>query len=295
VDGTPVRLGVRTLANLVRLSDGGRYRGGDLKQLRLSVDEIFENDLDEVHSRNQVPRSSTDPMTSKVLRLFLAVAVLFTISALAQTSSAATPSSPAATPAAPAPAAPVISGTRVGAINIEGAIFGCNEGKKEGEALQKKFEPKNAELKNQNDELEGLKKQLSTQQDKLNEDALATLKKQIETKQKSFDRAYQDFQEEVNTQQQEIASKILQKMAPIVVKYAQDNGFGMIIDTSKPWPQSPILLAGAGLDITQAVVDLYNAQSGVAAPTTGAGAGARPAAPKPAPGAGAAKPAAPKQ
>ncbi len=229
------------------------------------------------------------------MRLFLAVAVLFAISALAQTSSAATPSSPAATPAAPAAApVPVNTGTKVGAINIEGAIFGCNEGRRDGEALQKKFEPKNGELKNQNDELEGLKKQLSTQQDKLNEEALATLKRDIETKQKSFDRAYQDFQEEVNTQQQEIAGRILQKMAPIVVKYAQDNGFGMIIDTSKPWPQSPILMAGEGVDITKQVVDLYNAQSGVPAPAAGSAA-AKPATPRTTPAPGATKPAAPKQ
>jgi outer membrane protein len=158
--------------------------------------------------------------------------------------------------------------------------------------LGKKFEPKQSELKNQNDELDSLKKQLSTQQDKLNEEALATLKKQIETKQKVFDRAVQDAQEEFGTQQQEIANRILQKMAPIVVKYAQDNGFGMIIDTSKPWPQSPVLMAGEGLDITKPVVDIYNAQSGVAAPA--AGAAAKPPAPRPAAGAGAAKPAAPK-
>ena len=80
-------------------------------------------------------------------------------------------------------------------------------------------------------------------------------------------------------------------MAPIVVKYAQDNGFGMIIDTSKPWPQSPVLMAGAGLDITQPVVEIYNAQSGVAAPAAGT---AKPPAPRPAAGAGAAKPATPK-
>jgi outer membrane protein len=233
-------------------------------------------------------------MTSKVLRLFLAVAVLFAISALAQTSSAATPSSSAATPAASsAPAGPVNTGTKVGAINIEGAIFGSNEGRRDLEAVGKKFEPKNTELKSQNDELEGLKKQLSTQQDKLNEDALGTLKKQIESKQKLFDRAVQDAQEEFSTQQQEIANRVLQKMAPIVVKYAQENGFGMIIDTSKPWPQSPVLMAGDGLDITKAVVDLYNAQSGVAAPAA-TGAANKPAAPRPTVGAGAAKPPAPK-
>ncbi len=54
-------------------------------------------------------------------------------------------------------------------------------------------------------------------------------------------------------------------MAPIVVKYAQENGFGMILDTSKQWPQSPVLMAGEGVDITKAVVDIYNTQSGVAA------------------------------
>jgi len=232
-------------------------------------------------------------MTSKFLRLFLAAAVFFEISALAQTSTAAnTGSAPAATSAAP-PTAPVSTGTKVGAINIEGAIFGSNEGRRDLEALGKKAEPKQNELKGQNDELEGLKKQLSTQEDKLNDEAKATLKKQIETKQKLFDRALQDAQEEFGTQQQEIANRILGKMAPIVVKYAQDNGFGMILDTSKPWPQSPVLMAGAGLDITQAVIEIYNAQSGVPAPT--AGAAAKPAAPKPATGTAPAKPAAPKQ
>jgi len=234
-------------------------------------------------------------MKSPFLRILLAVAVFFTISALAQTSSAATPSSPAAAPAAASPvpaSAPAITGTKVGAINIEGALFGSNEGRRDLEALSKKFEPKQNELKNQNDELESLKKQLTTQQDKLNEDALSTLKNQISTKQKAFDRSVQDAQEEFGTQQQEIANRILSKMAPLVVKYAQENGFGMIIDTSKPWPQSPVLMAGESLDITKPVVDLYNAQSGVAAPASGAT--PKPVAPKPTTGAGAAKPATPK-
>ncbi len=169
-------------------------------------------------------------------------------------------------------------------------MFGNNEGRRDIEALQKKFEPKNSELKSQSEELDGLKKQMSTQEGKLNDDALATLKKQIESKQKLFDRAMQDAQEDFGNQQQEIFARILQKVAPVIVKYSQENGFGMIIDTSKQWPQGPVLMAGEALDITRQVVDLYNAQSGVAAPTTGAakpgaprsGVGAKPAAPKPA-------------
>jgi outer membrane protein len=235
-------------------------------------------------------------MKSTFLRILLAAAVTLTISALAQTGSAATPSGPAATPAAPAASTPASTtgpngGTKVGTINIEGAIFGSNEGRRDLEALQKKFEPKQSELKGQNDELEALKKQLTTTGDKLNEDAAANLKKQIESKQKLFDRSVQDAQEDFGNQNQEIAAKILQKLAPMIVKYAQDNSFGLIIDTSKPWPQSPVVMASESVDITKPVVDLYNAQSGVAAPASGA---AKPAAPKPAGSTGAAKPAAPK-
>jgi outer membrane protein len=223
-------------------------------------------------------------MKSKFLRVLLALAVTLAFSALAQTGSAATPSSPTAAPANPLPSAPSTtgpsSGTKIGTINIQEAIFGSNEGLRDGEALRKKLEPKQNELKGQNDELEALKKQLTAQQDKLNEEALANLKKQIESKQKLFDRAVQDFQEEGGNQQQEIAGRILQKMAPMIVKYSQDNGFGMVVDTSKPWPQSAVLWWDQDkIDITKAIIDAYNVQSGVSAPA--AAGTAKPAAPKP--------------
>ena len=136
-------------------------------------------------------------MTSKFLRSVLAIAVFSMISAWAQTGGAATPSSPSAAAASPA-ASPTTTGpgTKVGTINVEAAVFGSNEGRRDADALTKKLEPKQNELKAQKEELDGLQKQLDTQGDKLNEDAKATLLKQIETKKKSFERAYQDFQEE---------------------------------------------------------------------------------------------------
>src|ERR1700722_19756921 len=228
-------------------------------------------------------------MTSKFLRSVLAIAVFSMISAWAQTGGAATPSNPSAAAASPATSASA-AGTRVGTINVEAAVFGSNEGRRDGDALTKKLEPKQNELKSQSEELEGLQKQLQTQGDKLNDDARATLVKQIETKKKSFDRAYQDAQEDAQNQGKEIFSRILQKMGtPVIVKYAQDNGFAMVFDTSNGWPQSPLLWANERVDITRAVVDIYNAQSGVPAPAPAGGAAAKPAAPKPA----APKPAAP--
>jgi len=234
-------------------------------------------------------------MTSKFMRSVLAIAVnslisVSMISAWAQTAGAA-PTGPAGSPATTAPSAPIATGTgtKIGTINIEQAVFASNEGQRDFDALKKKLDPKQNELKSQNDELEALQKQLQTQDGKLNDDARATLVKQIETKKKSFDRSVQDAQEDAQNQQKEIFQRILQKMAPVIVKHAQEGGYAMIVDTSNPWPQSPILWYGEGGDITKEVVELYNTQSGVPAPAS-SGAAPKPTAPKPT----TTKPAAPK-
>src|SRR5215469_3025169 len=232
-------------------------------------------------------------MTSKLARFFMTIALVASVAALAQTgNAAAAPASGASNSSAPAaPAATGTTGTKVGTISIEQAIFATNEGRRDFEALSKKLEPKQNELKNQNDEIDALKKQLNAQQDKLNDDAKANLVKQIETKQKSLDRQLQDAREDAQNQQNEIAQRIIQKLGPVLIKYAADNGFGVIMDTSQPWPQSPVVWWGEAVDVTKPVVDLHNAQSGVPAPATSA------APPKPAgakPGVTPAKPTTPK-
>jgi outer membrane protein len=213
-------------------------------------------------------------MTSKFARFFMPAVLAASVAALAQ--NAALPAAPsAAANNATAPVATNATGTRMGTINVEQAIFATNEGQRDFEALSKKLEPKQNELKGVNDEVEALKKQLNTQGEKLNDDSRATLVKQIEQKQKSLERQVQDARDDAQNQQNEIAQRILQKMGPMLVKYAADQGFGVIIDTSNPWPNGPVLWAGPAVDITKSVVDLYNAQSGVPAPV-------RPAAAKPA-------------
>jgi outer membrane protein len=226
-------------------------------------------------------------MKSKFTRFLLASVFALSAIALAQAgkSDPALPAAPSASTPPATTADPTTGGNRVGTINIEQAIFASNEGQRDFEALSKKLEPKQTELKNLNDEVESLKKQLSTSGDKLSEDAHNNLVKQIEQKQKSLERSVQDARDDAQAQQNEIAQRILQKMAPVIVNYAQTAGFGMIVDTSSPWPQGPILWALPSMDITRAVVEAYNVKSGVpapakpAAPLQKSGTGAKPAAP----------------
>ena len=182
---------------------------------------------------------------------------------------------------AQAPAAGAAAGTKVGIVSIQDAIANTNEGKKELEALKQKFAPRQAALQTQNDELENLKKQLQTQGDKLSDEERNSRVRSATEKQKSLQRSAEDFQNEVQTAEQEILNRLGKKMLDVLEKYARDNGFAVVMDVSNP--QTPVLYANPGTNITKNLVDAYNAESPVTAPAP------KPAATKPA-GAAATRP-----
>jgi outer membrane protein len=203
--------------------------------------------------------------------------------------------SPAVAPPPNAPsaaaAAPKLTGTKIGTLAVEQAIAASNEGQRDLEALSKKFEPKQNELKGLNDEIDSLKKQLNAQQDKLNDESREKLVRQIETKQKAFDRSAEEAKEDFQGQAGEIENRILTKMVPIIQKYVSDNGYGLLLDTDQTmtWPRGAVILSGPTMDITQQIVEAYNTASGVAAPAPSTTPKPKPAAAKPA------APATPKQ
>ena len=169
--------------------------------------------------------------------------------AFAQT--AATPSAAAPAAAAPAATAAPAGPSKIGIINIQQAIALTNEGKRDIEGLEKKFDPKRQELQGLNKEVEDLKKQLDSQGSKLNEEARSNLVKSIESKQKTLQRQAEDAQNDYQGQQQELVNRVGTKLMEALDKCAKANGFSMIIDVSGP--QNPILWAQPNVDVTQQV------------------------------------------
>ncbi|HLK08838.1 MAG TPA: OmpH family outer membrane protein [Candidatus Angelobacter sp.] len=182
---------------------------------------------------------------------------------------------------AQAPAAGSPAGNKVGIVSIQEAIANTNEGKKELDALEQKFTPRKAALQSQNDELENLKKQLQAQGDKLSDEERNNRVRSATEKQKSLQRSAEDFQNEVQTAEQEILNRLGKKMLDVLEKYARENGYAVVMDVSNP--QTPVLYANPGTNITKNLIDAYNAESPAAAPAP------KPAATKPA-GAAAARP-----
>lgn len=158
--------------------------------------------------------------------------------------------------------------TKIGIVNIQDAIIATNEGKKEFDALQSRFAPKQNDLKTLNDEVEGMKKDLQAKGDKLNEDERAKQVKTLETKQKSLQRNYEDAQNEFQQAEQEVVNRIGGKMLNVLEKYANTHGYSVILDVSNP--QTPVLWASQGTNITKDLVEAYNAEAPVSAPAPAA-------------------------
>jgi len=178
----------------------------------------------------------------------------------------------AAMAAAQAPTGTAPMPTKVGVIDIQRAILATNEGRRDFEALTKKFEPKQLELKTLNDEVENLKKQLTAQGDKMNDDARTNLTRNIQQKEKNLQRMLEDAQQDFQAQQNELGQRIGQKMIQVIENYCRANGIALVVDGSNP--QSGLIWAAEQANISQQIVDAYNAQSGIAAPP--------PSAPRPA-------------
>ncbi len=166
----------------------------------------------------------------------------------------------AQTPAAAAPA----TESKVGIVSIQDAIANTNEGKKELDALQQKFAPRQQALQAQNDEVENLKKQLQAQGDKLSEEERNNRVRVATEKQKALQRNYEDFQTEVQQAEQEILNRLGKKMLVVLEKYAKDNGYSVVMDVSNP--QTPVLFANPASNMTKGLVDAYNAGSPVTPP-----------------------------
>jgi outer membrane protein len=186
------------------------------------------------------------------------------MTALAQTSPAPT------SPASAAPAGPA----KIAIIAFQSAVGGTNEGQRNFAQLKTKFDPKQAQLKSQSDEIESLKSSLKSQGDKLSEQERAARTKTIDDKEKSLQRSAEDAQNDFQTEAGEVYQQLAQKVYDVLQTYAQQNNFTLVVDISTQ--QSPILWASQSSDITAAIVQAYNTKSGVPAPAAGSPTALRP-------------------
>ena len=155
---------------------------------------------------------------------------------------------------------------KVGVIQIDRAIAESEEGKSAMADLQKKGQARQEELAKQQKEIQDLQAQIQRQGATLNQEAQATLGRNLQNKQIALQRANEDFQREFNQLQQDIISRIGAKILAEVRKYADENKFYLILNSSSQ--NSQVLFNDNSVDITSDIIKRFNlAQTSPASPS----------------------------
>jgi len=177
---------------------------------------------------------------------------------------------PATGPAAThAPVALQVVPAKIAVIEFTQATAATNEGQRALQALQKKYEPQKTQLQTLQAEIDSLTKQLQSAPATMSDEERASRTRTIDTKQKQLQRDGDDATTAFNGELQETLGVVEKKLGPIVIKYVQDNGYTMLLDNTGQPAQGglSVLWTQPGTtDISQAIVDAYNASSGVGAP-----------------------------
>jgi Skp family chaperone for outer membrane proteins len=174
---------------------------------------------------------------------------------------------PATAPAPTATHVPVQAvPAKIAVIEYEQVTAATNEGQRALQALQKKYEPQKTQLQALQTEIDSLTKQLQSAPATMSDEEKASRARTIDTKQKQLQRDGEDATNAFNAELQDTLGAVAKKLGPIVIKYVQDNGFTMLLDNTGQQGGVSLLWLQQGTDISQAVVEAYNASSGVGAP-----------------------------
>ena len=153
--------------------------------------------------------------------------------------------------------------SKVGIIHIQNAMIGTEDGQQAIKELQTKFQPTSKRLESMRDEINTLQAELSKGSNTMGEERRRELARQIDQKTRTLNRATEDAQADFQQAQERVLQNLGQKMMAVIGKYSNDHGYTVILDVSSP--QTPVLFAANGIDITQDIVKLYDVEAAKAA------------------------------
>ena len=101
-----------------------------------------------------------------------------------------------------------------------------------------------------------MKQRLSAGLATLSQEEQARLTRQGELLARQLQRKQDEYQEDVNASQGDVIDKIGRKMIDVLDRYARENGYVAILDSSAQ--NTPILYASNQIDVTQDIIRLYD-------------------------------------
>lgn len=185
----------------------------------------------------------------------LAVAGLLAVpAAFSQTASSKLSDPPGVSAPASSAPAPVAGTLRVAVLNVQGAIANTAEGKQAAAEMQSQFAPGQNQMDDLRKKIEDTEKRLQAGSTTLSDEEKAKLERQDQLYQRQAQRLQDQLNEELQAARADVVDRISRKMDEVLKKYASENGYSAVIDSSS----QAIVFVAPSADITETIVRLYD-------------------------------------
>jgi outer membrane protein len=148
--------------------------------------------------------------------------------------------------------------TRIAVVDLQRALNETEDGRRAKAKLKKLFKRRQQTLDKRQNELKALKEEIEAQQKVLSREAL---QKRVEEYQKQFielQSTYVEYQRELAAQEAELTREIIGRMERILRRIGQAEGYTLILERN----EGGVVWVPTNLDLTDQVIQRYNAGEG---------------------------------
>ena len=176
------------------------------------------------------------------------------------------------------PKAAFAQAVKIGVVDLQRAINETEDGRKSKDKLKKLFESRQTGLDKKQEDLKKLKEEIEKQQSlwtpEVRQQKIESYQKQLV----DLQQIYVDYQRELAEKEGELTKSIVERMERILRRIGQTDGYTLIMERS----EAGIIYVPTNLDLTDIVIQRYNAGEGADPAAAAAKPAAKPAATTPA-------------
>lgn len=147
---------------------------------------------------------------------------------------------------------------KIGYVDLQKALNMSSAGKDAKEKIGQKVKTYEGTFQDKQKELKALKDELDKQTMLLSDDARSAKEREYQQKLKDFQRMTKDAEDELKQQDADFTRGILQDLLKVVKEYGKKEGYTVIFEPS----ESSLLYADESIDLTEKVIQLYDAEAG---------------------------------
>jgi outer membrane protein len=157
----------------------------------------------------------------------------------------------------------VLHAQKLATIEVQGALVSTKEGQDAFKKLEAAVNTKKADLEKRQNEITSIQNQIRAGSATMSEEAKTRLQRDFDAKTTNLKRIQEDYQADAEQEQGRLVNELGKKLMAVLDKYVQQNKITLVIDVSNP--QSPVYWADPSIDITAAIVKLYDEANPVTA------------------------------